>query len=392
MGLKDKVPASAIPSPSSREPLWKGPEVDGISFSLLSHYLVDLERSRVQMIEGLAPFPSFNHRIEFGTMWHAAEEGLAGQVLKSAAHRLKPWAYKLKERFVKLCNDYPTQGADIAHWYKIADALFPVYVKYWERHPDMVERTPLLTEEVFNVCYKLPSGRVVRLRGKRDGVDYVRASDAQGVWVQENKTKTGINISKMTRFLTFDLQTMIYFVALAFDDETLDRISHMLKTDDYPIKGVRYNVVRRPAHKSTESMLKKVEEDMADGRAQEWFARWNTVISQRDMTRFRTECLDPVLENLWDDWEWWYYCKVHGDTPTAKALYGKKIDAFNSYHRNVVFPKHQRRHFRMPYGIYNPLMEGGETDVDNFINTGSTVGLVRLDTLFPELEEADASG
>jgi hypothetical protein len=43
-------------------------------------------------------------------------------------------------------------------------------------------------------------------------------------------------------------------------------------------------------------------------------------------------------------------------------------------------------HYRCPYGVYNPLMEGGSTDYDTYINEGSTVGLVQMESLFPELQ------
>jgi hypothetical protein len=42
-------------------------------------------------------------------------------------------------------------------------------------------------------------------------------------------------------------------------------------------------------------------------------------------------------------------------------------------------------HWRMPYGVWNPLLEGGATDLDECLDTGSRVGLVRTDDLFPEL-------
>ena len=45
-------------------------------------------------------------------------------------------------------------------------------------------------------------------------------------------------------------------------------------------------------------------------------------------------------------------------------------------------------HFRFPYGVFNPISAGLPTDLDAHLDTGSTVGLRRVDKLFPELQEA----
>jgi hypothetical protein len=195
----------------------------------------------------------------------------------------------------------------------------------------------------------------------------------QALWNDEHKTKSAIDVVALSRQLTFDLQTMTYLVALKekrekHGDTTTEGF------EGRPLVGVRYNVVRRPAHKSVESMLKKVEDDRRANRLGEWFSRFEVRVQPSDVARFRRECLDPVLENLFDDWEWWAWCyKVHGDV-------------FDQSKRRVVeFPRHRRRHFRFPYGVYNPLIEGGTGEVDEYINSGSTAGLRRTEVLFPEL-------
>jgi hypothetical protein len=44
-------------------------------------------------------------------------------------------------------------------------------------------------------------------------------------------------------------------------------------------------------------------------------------------------------------------------------------------------------HWRHPFGVYDALNEGGSSDLDEYLETGSTVGLEKASTLFPELEE-----
>ena len=54
------------------DPLWEGPAGTGpnggITFSLLSRFLVCRERFRVHAVLGLRPADDFNHRLEFGSM------------------------------------------------------------------------------------------------------------------------------------------------------------------------------------------------------------------------------------------------------------------------------------------------------------------------------------
>lgn len=132
----------------------------------------------------------------------------------------------------------------------------------------------------------------------------------------------------------------------------------------YPLSGVRFNVIRRPAHKSVESALKKFHEDEADGRIGEWFARFRCEISPADVAKFRRECLDPILEQLCVWWE-------HVTCETGK------IDPFDSAFGF---------HWRHPFGVYNSVDETGWSDVDSYLESGSEVGLQRVDELFPELK------
>jgi hypothetical protein len=209
---------------------------------------------------------------------------------------------------------------------------------------------------------------------------------------------------------------MLYLVALYHAD--LEELDLSEKTLSVP-RGVHYNVIRRPLsggkgaiirHKATagakcpkckgEGRLAilnrcpkcggagriggKPEESREDfyGRVAQYvrdepetyFMRWNVLVSPADVNRFETECLIPVLENLCDDWEWWKHC------------YDRRADVWNDANRRRGFPAHRARHFRMPFGVWSPLLDGGATDLDEFIASGSTAGLERVETLFPELE------
>lgn len=345
------------------DPVWAGPESDtdngGITFSLLSRFLVCRERFRLCVVEGLKTADTFNHRLEFGNLWHLMEESHA-TVTALQADNVSAYAKQL-------CRRYPTQQDEISKWYNFCKLMFPIYVEYWSKHPDMTVRKPLLSEQVFKVPYQLPSGRTVYLRGKWDSVDLV----GNAIWLQENKTKSDVNQQKITRQLTFDLQTQIYLVAL---DES-QRIDQFTLSPNSRIKGVRYNVIRRPrqyqgkkeSQQDFYDRLRCIVEESPD----EFFMRWNVEILPADITKFRQQCLDPILEQLCD---WWEY--VNSLQFLADSLWTGKTKSETN-----------RTHWRHPFGVWNILDEGGSSEVDEYLATGSEVGLQRTENLFPELTE-----
>ncbi len=382
---KIKLPAQ---KPARTGPLWRGPEVDGITFSLLSRFLSCRERFRCLVVDGLRPADGFNHRLEYGNMWHVCEEASAKW---SKENPYSSWLGDLTVYCQELGRRYPTSREQIEHWASVCRVQFPEYVKYWAEHPDVVDRTPLLQEQTFDVPYRLPSGRTVRLRGKWDSVDLIGKGRQAGVYLQENKTKGDIDPERMRRQLTFDLQTMMYLVALhqfGFDQQD----EHDVLAGK-PILGVRYNVVRRPlsggkgsirqhqptksnpAGESTEVFYERLRNDYIADDPGYWFMRWKVDVTPGDVQKFRERCLDPILEQLCD---WWEFirnarCVDEPDKALWQPLeYG-------------VQQKPWAPHWQHPFGVYNPLDEGGASDLDEYLATGSEVGLTRCDNLFPEL-------
>jgi hypothetical protein len=255
-------------------------------------------------------------------------------------------------------------------------------------------RTPLLQEQVFNVPYILPSGRVARLRGKWDSVDLITEGKRKSVWLMENKTKGDIDVNLMRRQLQFDLQTMLYLVALNESIATSLGPTKLFPQDNGPAVGVRYNVIRRPLAggkgsirqgkaETTAEFLQRLSEIIAGAITPEYgvspgehyfFMRWKVDITAADIERFKLECLNPVLENLCDDYEWWQYAYGHG-----WPVYG-------DHYRKLELAHHFPRMFRMPFGIYSPLLDGGATEIDEFLASSSTAGLRKAETLFEELQ------
>lgn len=341
-------------------PLWKGPEVDGLTQSLLAKFLVCRERFRLLVVEGLQEADTFRHTLEYGQFWHVCEEALA---------QGKDWETALLSYARELSRRYPTQQEQVEKWYLVCQQQFPVYMDYWKNQLTGQGRKTLLAEELFRVPYRLPSGRTVVLRGKWDSV-YVlkKRGPDKGVWLQENKTKGQIVEEQVRKQLHFDLQTMFYLVALSYSEELGDM--------PYTLKGVCYNVIRRPLsggkhtirqHKpsksnpkgeSKEEYYKRLRRLMA-AEPSHYFMRWYSTVSSQDIERFRREFLDPTLEQLADWWDW-------------------VKDSPNPFSSNI--------HWRSPYGVYNVLHRGGSTELDAYLETGSMVGLEKAKTLFQELE------
>jgi hypothetical protein len=378
------------------KPVWTGPCGDGpqggVTFSLLSRFLCCRERFRLLVVEGLKSADHFNHRLEFGSMWHVCEEHFAKR--EDCTFVTDNTSNPLREYSKSLCQMYPTEQDKVDLYYQTCKTMFPLYVEHWSKHPDVKQRTPLLQEQAFDVPYRLPSGRTVRLRGKWDSVDLIGKGKGAGIYLQENKTKGDIDERQIVRQLSFDLQTMLYLVALS---EYYEWDEEARFPADAKIVGIRYNVVRRPfsggkgdirqgKDETRPALMERLKFKILNAIAEDrdnngWFMRWKVEISAEDIAKFRWQCLDPILEQLCDWWEW----------ITLGMCFGKKDeDPFSAGPfkpgQTGTGKAGDAKHFRFPYGVWNPLTEGKSSELDGFLGTGSMLGLQRTDQLFPELE------
>lgn len=399
--LSNKV-ARALKKATAKEkvgPLWEGPESEGsgggITQSILGAFLVCRERFRIKYIEGLSPTPSFEHQLEYGNMWHLCEEAWSRAETKQGRECTGPgclWEKPLNQCEQNLCEKYPLQREQIAHWCNVCRVQFPIYVRHYMKDKDQKQRKPLLPEETFKVPYQLPSraGKTVWLRGKWDGVDLFGTKRRPELYLWESKTRGDIDEEATDNQLTFDLQTMFYVVSLwerLRIDQSMSAVfrpsqspSKSLLGRDYgPLRGFFYNVIRRPLsggvgsirpYKEKVLKTKTVPAETMEhfyGRLkviieknpEKFFYRWKVRISEADVERFKREFLDPILEQLcnWYDWVGCYPGDVwvHND------------------------------HWRHPYGVWNPVDQGRKSDIDEYLLTGSKLGLVQT-TLFGELE------
>jgi len=362
--------------PKPKKPLWKGPSVDGITQSLLSRFLVCRERFRLLVVEGLTEADAFNHRIEYGNMWHLCKE-----------HPIE-WKDRLVQYTKSLCERYRTQQEQIQHFMRICEMQYTVYQSCWR---DLKSET-LLAEEAFSSKYELPSGRIVILRGKWDAVLKVKQGRKSVIYLGENKSKGEIVEQQIQRQLKFDLQTMIYLVALR---------KYAEKRKFALPEGVRYNVVRRPLSggkysisqrkgRQTKKGLVGAEtpdqfyarlQGLIESDPEHFFMEWDVGISDQDMKRFEQRFLIPILEQLCD---WWESISSNPHSPwiatRSHAWLAEAGPGASSKYPNPL-------HWQTPYGFYNAMAEGRSTNLDEYLTSGSTLGLERAKTLFRELEE-----
>lgn len=350
------------------------------------------ERFRLKYVLGLEPHDKWHHTFGYGNMWHVCEEALA-----KSSTLIHNWSVALERHLAEQSARHPLQREELWKWFNVAKVQFPEYVKFWEEHPDVRGRTPLFQEQVFDIQYPLVSGRRVRLRGKWDSVDFIPAhTDADGkqwpdgIWLQENKTKGDIDKLQVERQLTFDLQTMMYLIALEEFQKERDFFDADSSEAELfchnPILGVRYNVVRRPLSsgkgsikphqaKSTktkftpaeteEQFYERLRRDYIAAEPDYWFFRVKVGVEPHDVAVFRQTCMDPLLEHLcrwYDDITGRPFVSITNGTPTSYMNY------------------------RTPFGVYSALEEGGATEYDAYMATGNDAGLRRVTELFTELK------
>lgn len=389
-----------MPKPIKKTPFWKGPDVDGITQSLLGRFLECRERFRLKVVEGLIEDEGFSRPLEFGNLWHAAEEARLG------GH---DWLQAVQKYRRKLDLRYPNDAAEVMKWYKVCAVTFPIYLEYWSKHKDESKAKPILEEVSFAVPYTLPSGRSVLLRGKWDALRLLDLpkSKKQGIYIKEHKTKGEIDEEGILKTLGFNFQTMMYQIALRecctkeippFPDfnEKVDKTVNKRFWDailKYPPAGVLYNVVRRPLadryaikQRKTESIdqfYQRLGEDIREdsftkGKPKQksnYFMRWKVEITDEDIEEFKLKTFHPILESLWDWWEW---IRVDPFNPWRKR--SPEILGTCGDSRQPTTP-----HFQAPWGVHNSLAGGFRGSYFELLTSGRDYGLIKSETLFPEL-------
>ena len=306
---------------------------DGISYSLMSKFVICPERFRVYTVMGLRQSER-REAMEFGTIFHKALEYAAkGMTTTQVVSKLTRWA-QANNADMMLCRQ--------------AAVLVPHYNKFYSEDKFKY----VSQEQVFKNPYKLSNGKVTLLRGRMDEV-FLRD---RKLWLQENKTKSRIDEDKIITTLPNDLQTMFY-------------VYNMRIIYDRDIGGVLYNVIRKPEMKqkikeSDVAFLQRINEDVLE-RPDHYFKRYEVELCNKDIEDFHDRVIGPTLERIAIWWE------------------SIRNNPFDPWY--LPDGRANPHHWLRPFGIFDP-MSLGRGDYFDYVTSGSTLGLEKIASPFPELD------
>lgn len=189
-------------------------------------------------------------------------------------------------------------------------------------------------EEVFKYDYKMPDGRIIPLRGRKDGT-FLNKKDQ--LFVFDTKTKGQINEETIAAMLPVHFQMMLYLWIEAQQSEI------------YP-RGVQLNIYRRPLlrrgkEESLPDFALRVKTDCSQqSRFDHYFTRLQMVITKSEINHWHDTTLLPILTAIQ---QWYHGISPHYATHAALGTYGP-CDTFGMilngdqtglYKRRHVFPE-----------------------------------------------------
>lgn len=350
MTWKKSQKSGKFKPPSKVNPVWDLYR-DGITFSMLSRFLVCRERFRLSSVEGWTE-GSIRNVLEFGNVFHfCMEQTIKGLPVTSIDRWLAD--YEKKRKNIK--GDDREQLELLLGTIRV---MFPLYLKFWAKAD--TNKVYVAQEQKFCVKHTLPvSKRTIQLRGRWDALFRApsRSSGNQhALWLQENKTKSNIDEEGLQGGLQYDLQTMLY-------SYTISR-----EYNEYPT-DICYNVIRRPAirmrvNERLVDYLLRLEEDI-NSRPTFYFMRWETALSSREIDHWVQHTLNPILEQVV---EWWESIKHNPFDPWRLANGEPNL-----------------HHYLRPFGVYDGAATGQRGDFFDLVTKQNSFGLFRRDVPFPEL-------
>jgi hypothetical protein len=298
------------PSPPFYDPIR-----DGVTFSLLSTWSACREKAR-KSLQGWSTKAS-GMGLTFGTITHELlqriyEDVRLGKIVGvPSAKQVKKYLAQM-ETLWRVEN--PVADVKTLEYFELTmlllESLMPLYFQHWVT--DFTERKWEKVEREFKIPLTLThmSGRVFTtfLRGKMDGS--FRLKGDRGPRLLETKTKVRIEEETIVDILPFERQVNTYLLAL----EHIDKQA--------PV-GVLYNIIRRPGlhQKKDESLTQFAVRIVADVKARpDWyFMRYEMVVEEKDLDRFRAEIHDHITDFL----AWWYGLSGHWkESGQCQNVYG----------------------------------------------------------------------
>ena len=286
---------------------------DGVTQSLLGNWGRCTRAARFSL-DGWKP-NELKQTLAYGSFWHKLLEELYIKVKLGVGREelIETHFEEVAKEWVKSRKTWTsTMELSSVHFLIAkARALWPGYCNHWESDFDPNKWFSL--EAKFDVMWE-----GFRLRGMIDGVMVievkVRGKTTTDIWLLETKTKGQID-SALDDLLSFDFQNGFYITAA----EVL--LLELLKGMD--IKGVLYNIVRRPAHKlltdkktgkkeTLPQYTARVAEDVAE-RPNHFFMRSEIIYTKAERKLFKQELLWKLQEfKMWLDGDLHTYRQQQG--------------------------------------------------------------------------------
>jgi hypothetical protein len=314
--------------------LWQGPYQDGLTQSMISYWLRGCpHRFYLKYVLGLSEPMDFNHKIEFGSMFHILLEHYPD---RDAGED------ELENYCTKLCATYPTSIDHVKMNQRMAELHFNEYCEHWRQDG----LCSISSEEVFDMVFQDHESRPVRIRGKLDDVVQETSAPAgEDLWLMEHKTKGDIH-EDIGDMVAYNLQSNVYF-----------NIVSML----YPkTQGVIYNLIGRPLgnkhaprarkQEKQRDFLKRVFFDYSGSSKvypvaecrEDWFLRYRIHMTEEHRERLYSQMIAPILTqicNWWDDLNYFnpFNSKLHYLRPLGllDTYFNPKGEYYDLIHRGV---------------------------------------------------------
>ena len=363
---------------------------DGITFSMLSKFLICRHRFWIKYVLGLKESRGFDHKSEYGNLMHAAFEAFAAspKSKKSFEQRVAAGVKGIDAYRKEFDNDLISDSGDIDFWTTVAKAHFEHYATHWRKRDE--KRIYIAQEEVFDEPIELPSGRRIRLRGKIDELFQTPSKPGKlgPRTLQENKVKGRVDEDGILMSLHCDFQTMLYLVVLDMKGWTTHKVLYnvLLRPNS---GGIGNQIVQRKGRGNAKKGMETREEfckrvsrlPATDPRL--FYHRFNVEVTDSDLEMFKKQILFPVLEQLAD---WWKSIKDKPSDPWTTPCSREEMENMAP---GFCFPrKPNSLHYLRPFGVYDSLADGMRGDYFDFITSGGTnrSGLKRSESAFPELD------
>lgn len=329
----------------------------GVSQSLLQKFTVCRDRYHKHACLGLKSTDR-KEAMEYGTIFHKLIE--EGARMGDKYSRLK---------LVTIMNEYIKAYHPSTESMLLAKIALMQYHKYkeWENNKPKyryIAQEPVFKEPIilpatnFNPCpeiqINIPKTEIF-IRGRIDEVIDINGD----LWLQENKTKSRIDLSLIQDTVPENIQVMFYAVAASIKYKR-------------PVKGIIYNVIRKPGQKqrqkeSDNDFIERIGKEIESNPGY-YFYRLAYAFPKGAVDKWKREELIPLLYQVYI---WWRSIEKNPNNPWVDE-------------EGNINPFHGRKSF----GIYDPMVTG-KGEFFDLIIYGRKTNLVEDFEMFPELSEDD---